>query len=703
MDFEEISGRFVFTVYKTSTYMVSTFETDDDRLTVTGPAFDYIKSKKYTLTGEFVDHPKYGFQFNYVKVDNFLPKKEDEIVNFLSSFNFSGIGKKTATRIYNYFKDDTLNILKEDPQRIFDVGLTSKQSSSIIEGFASLEDPKNESIFKLISGGFSNSESLRIYDYFKENINDALKNNPYLIYLKVYGIPYLKVCDYASNYEFENKDIRHKEAFLVYLFKDLSFLSGDTYLYIGELENQYIKNTNDKDFDEVLELSIKDDYLIKEEDRVYLYDEYHNEKLIADYLNNFNSEVSLSQETINEALFNLSSELDIEYDDCQKDAINSFFSNGISIITGGPGTGKTTIVKSLVSIYKNYLPFNNIVVVAPTGRAAKRICEICNVESKTIHSLLKWDKETNTFSFNSENKILYDAIIIDEFSMVDNFLFASLLKACDKVTKICLIGDPNQLPSIRQGNLLFDMLESNKFTLTKLSRNHRQKEGSEIIDLSYDIINDDCDLSKYSNDIEIIRDADSKKIIELIDEKIDEGFFFDDIQVLAPMYKGPLGITNLNRVLQSYFNPQSKDKNERVVGEVTFREGDRILQLKNRPQDDIYNGDIGILEEINFEEKYFLINYSDNCVFFKFDDLDDISLAYALSVHKAQGSEYNVCLFVVPNGLNAMLNKKLMYTAVTRAKRNLYIIGNINNFYLGVSRESKGRKTTLKERLLGIC
>lgn len=702
MDIETINGRFIYTVYKTDSYMVSSFETDDGKITVTGPSFNYIRNRKYTLVGNYIDHPKYGFQFNYSKVDDFLPKESNEIVSFLSSVTFKGIGKKTAEKIYDYFKDETLTILKNDPQRILELNLSEKQISSIIDGFNSLQDPRNEAIYQLITGGFSNSESLRIYDYFKDNTDIAIKLNPFKIYLDVYGISFSKVCDYSSKIDFEDKDMKLKEAFIVYTIKQLTFNKGDTYLIKEEIEKQYYHNFNDDQLDNIINKCIDDKYVIVEDNRYYLYEEYYNEIYIADFLRRKKKSLNLDSETIDQALNVLSNELEIQYDNKQVLAIKEFFNNNISIITGGPGTGKTTIVKSLVYIFKNYLPFNNIVVVAPTGRAAKRISEICNVESKTIHSLLRWDKETNTFAFNEDNSLLYDAIIIDEFSMVDNFLFASLLKACSNIKKICLIGDPNQLPSIRQGNILEDIIKSNLFSLTKLDYNHRQFDGSEIIDLSKDIIEENVNLNKYVNDVISIENFDNSKLLELIDTVIDNGQSLDDVKVLAPMYKGTFGIDNLNSVLQSYFNPKDKKKKEKLVNGVIYREGDRILQLKNRPTDDVFNGDIGVLEEINENDKYFLINYSDVYVFYKFEDLNEISLAYCLSVHKAQGSEYKTCIFVLPNASKGMLNKKLIYTAISRAKSKLYILGSKENFYRGSSLESKKRKTSLLQRLTNV-
>ena len=352
-------------------------------------------------------------------------------------------------------------------------------------------------------------------------------------------------------------------------------------------------------------------------------------------------------------------------------------------------------------MFKDYFPYNNLIVVAPTGRAAKRINEICDVEAKTIHSLLRWNLETNTFVYNIDNPILYDTIIIDEFSMVDNNLFASLLKACKNVKKICVIGDDNQLPSIKPGYVLNDLIESNKFVVTHLISNYRQSSGSEIISLSNDIINNDIDLSRYNSDIKFFDvKKDNFNLIDMINDDLNNGFSLDEIQVLAPMYKGEWGIDNLNIQLQNTFNPKDKDKNEKPYGQYIFREKDKILQLKNRPMDDVYNGDIGILENIDLKEKSILVNYNGIYCFYNYEELIELSLAYAMSVHKSQGSEYQVVYFIISRNNLHMLNKKLIYTAISRAKVKLTIIGEESIFIQGINHSMKKRNTSLVEKLL---
>lgn len=697
--YKSIEGNFVFTIFKSDSFMVSRFKTNEDEIIVTGPSFEYLKTDKYQLFGDYNDHPKYGFQFNYIAIERCLPNKRDDIIKFLSSNIFKGIGKKVATRIYECFGDDCLLKIKQDPSIIDELKLTNKQILSIKEGLEKLNDEINEIILLLISTGFSNNEARRIYYFYLDKTLAVLNDNPYHFYLDLPNMSFIKVHNCVKNLDFENKEIKFKEAYLIYLFKEISFLKGDTYLNYEDFSNNYLKNYSD--LDEIINYCLQDNQLILNDDKYYYFQEYDDEKTIANYLKKHNDHYDVDTNRINEALKDNEYEFNIEYDLDQKEAIISFFENQFSIIIGGPGSGKTTIIRTLVSLFKLFYQYNNIIVVAPTGRAAKRINEMCDVESKTIHSLLKWNKDTNTFIHNEENPVLYDCLIIDEFSMVDNNLFSSLLKACQYVNKICIIGDINQLPSIRQGLLLKDLIDSHLFKTTYLSYNHRQKEGNDIINLSRDIVNNEIKLNEYNNDIEFIdiNQFNLNKLIEMIQNNINDGIDLDDIQILSPMYVGEYGIDHLNNYLQEIFNPKEKNKKEKKFGKYIFREKDKILQLKNRPMDDVYNGDIGILEEIDEIDKCFLIDYSGTKVLYDNKDLEEISLAYALSVHKAQGSEYKIVYYFCSKAHTRMQYKQLIYTAVSRAKNKLIIIGDIDVFVSGIKKELNKRKTTLLDFL----
>ena len=698
---DSIQGVFTHTIYKSSSYMVTRFKTQDGPITVTGPSFDYEENQLYRLSGSYVDHPRYGFQFSMLTIEKILPDKKEEIISFLGSKAFKGIGKKTAEKIYAHFGDETLNLLKERPEAIFEVTLSNKQYASLQEGFQNLNDPENDILFHLVSNGFNNNEAQRIFSTFKLATMEVGKDNPFRFYNDIYGIRFEAVKQYASKIEFSDAQLKYKVSYLIYFLKEYTFNSGNIFIEEEELFAYLRRQGQNNDIYEAIDMAIEENYIVKEENRYYLSADYNDERFIAQYLNSFDNELTLSEELIQEGIENCENSLNITYDDVQKKAIRDFFQNGISFIVGGPGTGKTTIVKGMVEIFKRYFPFSNLIVVAPTGRAAKRINEICDVESKTIHSLLKWNKESNLFAYDIDNPILYDCLIIDEFSMVDNSLFASLLKAGSRIKKLCIIGDNNQLPSIRPGELLSDLLLSKMFTVTELKVNHRQAEGSEIISLANDIIKNDVDLDRYHKDISFYSIYENSfDLISLIKQDMADGYSINDIQVLSPMYKGNWGIDNLNILLQNTFNPQDINKKEKKAGQFTFRIDDKILQLKNRPTDDVYNGDIGILAEIDEKEKYMMVDYSNIYVFYEYEELSDIALAYAMSVHKSQGSEYPIVYFVISKNNLRMLNRKLIYTAISRAKNKLVIIGDSALFMQGLSYMMKKRNTTLIKRLM---
>lgn len=697
---EILEGKFIRIIFKSDNYMVCKFETDEGSLTVTGPSFDFDLGQKYILSGIYVDHPKYGFQFNIKTIEKYMPTKKDEIITFLSSKSFKGIGKKAAEKIYEQFGDDTLNILKNNLELIKEIDLSQKQLLGLTEGFTNLNDPQNEIMFYLASNGFNSIEAQKIFNRFKLATIEVANENPFRLYIEVYGIGFNKVKEFASKISFENSENKYKEAFIIHLISEYTFNTGDLYIEEEHLFEIIQKHGSFENYDEILSNAVENKYIIKKDNKIYLFNDYNDESYIATYLSTFNSDLNLEDRIIDEAIDINENYLNIKYDGLQRQAIKNFFANGISITVGGPGTGKTTIVKTMVNIFKDYFPYMNLIVVAPTGRAAKRINEICDIEAKTIHSLLRWNLETNTFVYDIDNPIMYDAIIIDEFSMVDNNLFASLLKACKNIKKICIIGDDNQLPSIRPGYLLNDLIESKKFVTTKLKSNYRQNSGNEIISLSNDIINNDVDINRYKKDITFLDHKKSQiNLIKMIENDITDGYSLDEIQVLAPMYKGDWGIDNLNIQLQSAFNPPDKSKIEKNIGDVCLRENDKIIQLKNRPSDDVYNGDIGNLENIDLREKNILVNYNGVYCFYTFEELSEISLAYAMSVHKSQGSEYQIVYFVISRNNLHMLNKKLIYTAISRAKVKLIVIGEESIFMQGISNLMRKRNTTLIDKL----
>ena len=382
--------------------------------------------------------------------------------------------------------------------------------------------------------------------------------------------------------------------------------------------------------------------------------------------------------------------------------------SGLSIICGGPGTGKTTIVKAIIEVYKELFANSDIFVCAPTGRASKRLTEVVGIKATTIHSLLKWDLHSNTFSVNENNPLNGHLLIVDEFSMVDNYLMHQLLRASENLGQIIFIGDEDQLPSVGPGNVLKDLIDSNLINMIRLTKIYRQSEKSNIIKLAHHIKNNEDISLDFDDDVTFYSTNDyniKRVLLEYIKKAENNGYSRDDIQVIAPMYQGLNGIEILNEQLQNYFNPSDDIKKELRVGKVIYREEDKILQLKNQNEDNVYNGDIGTLIDLdlgnNVSSSKLTVGYDDSIVEYSSKDFVNICHAYCISIHKSQGSEYPLIILPMSFGYQRMLAKNLIYTAITRAKQKLIIIGDYNAFLYGISNTKyKVRKTTLKEKLI---
>ena len=694
---DSLKGKIKRFLYDNGDYGVALFISESEPLTITGRISSLEKDKDYEIVGEYVTHPKYGFQFNVESFSQCLPSDEEDMINFLSGGLFKGIGEVTAKKIVLALKHHNLDELK-DPNILMSLPISNKQKQALLDGLALYDDPLTIRRLSLQSAGFNADEIQRILAYGENDLEMILEDNPYAIYFDVEGIGFIKTDRFALSLGIEIDDSRRKEALLCYIFRDICFKEGNTWLTYEEFMPRYIKESGFDDGDLTLDALLKHHYLKEEDNHFYDYKEYRDEEYIAEFLTSFDGNIAQNKDAYL-LIDELEEENGLKYDEKQKEAIISFFENSFSIVTGGPGTGKTTIIKAMVELLRKMNPYVGICVAAPTGRASKRINELCDVDSRTIHSLLHWNKETNTFSYNETNPLLLDVLIVDEFSMVYNMLFASLLKASSMVKKICLIGDNNQLPSIRAGNVLHDLLASNRFKKTALVCNFRQKEGNEIIRLSNEVLEGNIDFNNYHKDVFFIENEDHQKVISLIKHNLENGEDMKDIQLLSPMYRGGMGIDVFNKLLQDTFNPKSPLKKELHLGNKILREGDKVLQLKNQQDDDVYNGDIGILREIDEKEKNIIALYGDSYISYPFDNLNNITLAYATSIHKAQGSEYRNIYLPISNQHMGMLDKRLIYTAITRAKSKLYIIGSKQIIEKAIKRERKERQTGLKEKI----
>ncbi|MDD8049547.1 MAG: ATP-dependent RecD-like DNA helicase [Thomasclavelia sp.] len=704
----------IFYYDEQSHYIACLIETDqlEDTITMNGYMSGFNEYQKYAFYGEFVVHPKYGKQFKMDHYENIVADDDEEVIKYLSSPLFRGIGPSMATNIVKTIGDDCLNRIKENPDLLDNVkNMTVVKKNSIV---TTLKNNNSDSkLMEFVMGhGISLKNISMIEDYYKEKTFDILTRDPYKIVEDIDGIGFKTVDEIALKSGIDADDKERLKAGIVYCIKELCYQTGSTYVIKEKIENSFVKMIpTASNFNEYLDELINDHIVINKEDRYYYYQYYDSEITITNFIKRINKQTDdpIAKEEIDKAIKDFGKNNAIEYASNQIKAIKQFMNNDFMLLTGGPGTGKTTIVNAMIHIFAKLYPDKSIALVAPTGRASKRLTELTGVKASTIHSLLQWDLHSNHFARNSKNPIEEKVIIIDEFSMVDSLLLAKLFEASRDVYKVLFIGDYHQLPSVSPGNVLHELMEADvlKVELTEI---FRQEEQSGIIKLAHDIVSNDFTSFDIFNDYNDINFFDCnnisvvKNICTIVKKALDEDYDINDIQVLAPKYKGVAGIDNINSALQSLINPT--DDNERIYryGQKEFHIGDKILQLKNRPDDNVFNGDIGTLIEIhrkdNFDylEDVLVCDFDGDEVLYSSKDLNTISLAYCMSIHKSQGNEFKIVIMSVLKDYGIMLRRNLLYTGITRAKQSLFIIGSKEAFDYGIKNDKdNNRKSTLLE------
>lgn len=681
---------------KSSAYFVGTF-------------IDLKLKNNYKMEGNLIIHKKYGVQFNVTNYENLLPEKKDELIEFLSSDLFP-IGIKTAEKIVEKFKEKTIEVILDNPNSLLLIPRLNKDKIDKIYETLKSYQSTSEIVLELQHLGFNTKDSLSILNKYKVNSLDKINNNIYSL-IDELDFNFNTIDEIALNNNYDTLDTRRISALIIHSLNELTFSNGDTYSFIEEIYlwiNKYVEIDMEKLEYELIKLN-KNGRIIIKDNRYYLKELYDAELYIKDRLCFLNDMSKRELPKLEEKLESLEKKNHIKYDDMQKKAIIKAINNNLTIITGGPGTGKTTIIKAIVSLLKDTckVKLEDIALLAPTGRASKKMMESTGVSASTIHKYLGWDKERNMFRVDAYHPNQEDYIIVDETSMIDTVLMSSLLKGIKRDAKIILVGDYFQLPSVSQGQVLKDLIESEMLDVIKLNRLYRQNEDSYIINLAYEI--KDKDLNEYftnkKDDYNFIicdNDVVINNINEIVNKAISRGYDDKTIQVLAPMYKSINGIDNLNKSLQEIFNPSSPKKNEIIMSEVIYREGDKVLQLVNDPDNNVFNGDIGYIVSINNRKTMeVIIDYDGNYVTYPRDKFNNFRHGYAISIHKAQGSEFNMVIIPFVNSFKRMLYNKLVYTAVTRAKNKLILVGDPNSFIYGVKNDYiDNRKTTLKELII---
>ena len=715
-------------------YTVLSLSQEEEELTCVG-IFPVISEGEYIeVMGSITEHALYGEQ---LKVTSYQVKEPEDALSmerYLGSGAIKGIGPALAARITKRFKKDTFRIIEEEPERLSEVkGISDKKAREIALQFEEKREMRNAMMF-LQQYGISNNMAVKIYQEYGMRLYEVLRENPYRLAEDISGIGFKLADEIAAKAGISpDSDFRIK-AGLLYM---LSQASAAGHIYIPE--TLLLKKTAQLLLIEpetmerhLTELSLDSRIIVKEKDgerMVYNSTLYYMEMNCARMLLDLNTHYEVGEEQLLRRIESLESQENIVLDEMQRTAVMEGVKNGLLVITGGPGTGKTTTINTLIRLFES--EGMDILLAAPTGRAAKRMSETTGYEAQTIHRLLELkaspeEKEGSSLSFerNERNPLETDVVIIDEMSMVDIYLLHALLKAILVGTRLILVGDVNQLPSVGPGNVLKDIINSHCFTVVKLSKIFRQAAESDIIVNAHKINRgEEIALDNKSRDFFMLKRDNVNVIIQvliyLIKEKLPpyvkaESF---DIQVLTPMRKGELGVERLNKILQEYLNPPAEGKREKEFAHGIFREGDKVMQIKNNYQLEwevrnrfgitveigtgVFNGDTGIIREINYFAELVCVEFEEGrMVEYRYADMEELELAYAITVHKAQGSEYPAVVMPVLSGPAMLFNRNILYTAVTRAKSCVTLVGSadmVNHMIANVSEQK--RYSSLAERI----
>ncbi len=692
-------------------YTVGKLYTSEGSITIVGIAPFIQKDEAVLLEGEWTYHNRFGEQFQFETMKSIMPSTEKGIENYLSSGLIPHIGPKTAKKIVEKFGEDSLEIIQYSPQRLLEIeGIGEKKLKRIMESYDEQREMRDVMV-ALQSYDLSINQSMKIFRQYGSNALNTIRENPYRIAEDITGMGFKTADEIASRLGMDKNSPFRLEAGLKYIMMSAAG-DGHCYLPKSELKEKtlVLLGTGEDGMDDgITALLLRQSFFSAEIDgeTVVYYMPYHTAennvaKAIAE-LNMMETEDYL--DSIDKWIRDLENEQGFEFGSKQKDAIKGALENGVIVITGGPGTGKTTIINAIIKLLeKNSL---NVVLAAPTGRAAKRMTEATGMEARTVHRLLEisFVNENLQFSKDEESPIDADAIIIDEMSMVDILLMNHLVKAISPGTKLIMVGDVDQLPSVGAGNVLRDIIDSGVIKVIRLDEIFRQESESMII-MNAHLINkgEHPRLNEKDKDFFYIHKVGGEEIRKAIEElsisRLPNFYGYDpikDIQVLTPMRKGETGVTALNKSLQQALNPPSKLKAEKIFGEDIYRVGDKVMQIKNNYQlqwtideagrefeegEGIFNGDFGFISAIDEDENTMRVIFDDNReVEYDFKQLDDLKLAYATTIHKSQGSEFPAVILPLSSGPPMLLTRNLLYTAVTRAKELVVLVGDKRFMY----------------------
>ena len=728
MEKETINGFVEKVVYRNNEngYTVVNISVEGDDVVCTGYFSDITEGDQIIAEGSFVEHKQYGIQFTVTSYEIKEPETSVAMEKYLGSGIIKGVGPALSAKIVKKFGDETFNIIEREPERLAEIkGITEKKAIEIGSQFEEKKEFRNAMIF-LNQYGVSNALAMKIYKEYGIKVMKIVRENPYRLADDIAGVGFKTADEIALRMGFSPESAMRMKAGISFALS-MAASNGHTYLLYEDLyeESKRLLGISEAEFEsDIYELTIERKIVLKEvkgERRVYNNNLYYMELTVARKLLDLNAKSENNYKVMEAKVKEVEAKTGIKLGDLQRKAVYEAVESGLVIITGGPGTGKTTTINAIIKLFE--MQNMEILLAAPTGRAAKRMTETTGMEAQTIHRLLELNgnpEEGGSMRFerNELNPLEADVIIIDEMSMVDIYLMYSLLKAVTVGTRLILVGDVNQLPSVGPGKVLKDIISSEKFNVVRLSEIFRQAAESDIITNAHKInAGQSIRLDNKSKDFFMLSMSSSiqiqRALVSLIAEKLPPYVNATkyDIQVLTPSRKGELGVENLNKILQLYINPPSTDKRERQWGEVIFRENDKVMQIKNDYQIEwkivtkkgltikegsgVFNGDCGIIREINEFAGTVTVEFDEGkLVEYTGATLEELELAYAITIHKSQGSEYPAVIIPLLNAPRPLLNRNLLYTAVTRARKCVTIVGSENSVNEMIQNESEMKRNS---------
>lgn len=726
---EKLAGYVEHIIYRNADngYTVLNLVSGEAEITCVGIFSAIAEGENIEASGDYTDHPTYGKQFKVESFEEKAPEDEEAIERYLGSGAIRGIGLALAARIVRRFKADTFRIIEEEPERLAEVkGISERKAMEIADQVNEKRDLRQAMIF-LQQYGITMNLAVKVYQQYGQEVYGIIRENPYRLADDIEGVGFRTADEIAVRVGIRmDSDFRIRSGILYVLLQ--ASTEGHTYLPEEELTRrtgQLLEVGEEHIEKQYMDLAIERKIIMKQgenQTQIYAASFYYMEANTATMLKQLNVSYDVPDLEIEERVRRIEKQTGMELDEHQMTAVKEAVRNGLLIITGGPGTGKTTTINTIIKYFE--MEGLDIFLAAPTGRAAKRMSETTGFEARTIHRMLELNGGVDGaagFERNEQNPLETDVVIIDEMSMVDISLMHALLKAVAVGTRLILVGDVNQLPSVGPGSVLRDIIRSHECNVVMLTKIFRQASTSDIIVNAHKINQgEEVTLDNKSMDFFFLKRYDADVIIsvvlQLIKQKLPK--FVDatpyDIQVLTPMRKGLLGVERLNGILQRYLNPPSPQKREKEHGDILFREGDKIMQTRNNYQLEweirtkyglsvdkgtgVFNGDMGIVREINDFAETMTVEFDEGrMVEYPYKLLDELELAYAITIHKSQGSEYPAVVIPLLSGPSMLMNRNLLYTAVTRARKCVTLVGNEVTF------EQMVQNTSQQKRYSGLC